>query len=152
MKRKSLVRIHVIATVLAILAISTFFISSLMAELSGNFSLIKTVKQSILYALPLLIIAMPTLAITGNRLAGTSRSRNVMMKKRRMKFVMINGIILMSLAVFLYYQSHFKSINDLFLIAQITELVFGFVNLTLIGLNVRVGLILSGKLRLRKSR
>lgn len=151
MKRKSLVRVHVTATVLAMLTISVFFTSSLVAELSGDLNLIKTVKQGILYALPILIITMPTLAITGKKLAGGSKNPKVIEKKRRMKFIMINGIVLISLAVFLYYQSHFRVINKTFLIAQVTEFVFGLGNLTLIGLNVRAGLILSGKLKPKKS-
>ena len=36
MKRKGLVQVHLIATVLAVLVISTFFITSLVAELGGD--------------------------------------------------------------------------------------------------------------------
>lgn len=150
MKRKTLVRIHVLATAFAVLTISTFFILSFTAELSGDLNFIKTIKKGILYGLPLLIIAMPLLAITGNKLAGSSNHPKVIEKKFRMKLVMINGVILISLAVFLYYQSHYRMINNTFLMAQITEFVFGLANLTLIGLNVRAGLILSGKLRFEK--
>ncbi len=146
MKRKNLVSIHVVATAFAILVISTFFISSLIAELDGAIDVIRTVKQGIFYALPILILTMPTLAITGNKLAGNSKNPKVTEKKRRMKFVLFNGMILISLAVFLYYQSHFKMINNVFLIAQIMEFIFGLGNLTLIGLNVRAGLMLSGKI------
>ncbi len=150
MKRKTLVNIHIIATVCAMLTISTFFILSLKVELSGDLNGIKSVKQGILYALPLLIIAMPTLAISGNYLAGGSKNPIVIKKKRRMKIITVNGIILICLAIFLYYQSHFRSTNNVFLFVQITELVFGLGNLILIGLNVKTGLILSGKLRLEK--
>ncbi|TRX52225.1 hypothetical protein FNH22_22675 [Fulvivirga sp. M361] len=151
MKRKTLVKIHVIATIVAMLTISTFFALSLAAELRGDPDLIKTVKRGILYALPLLIIAMPTLAITGNQLARNSKNPKVIEKKLRMKFVMINGIVLISLVVFLYYQSHFKVINTTFLIAQIAEFIFGLGNLTLIGLSARTGLMLSDKLRSEKN-
>ncbi len=146
MKRKTLLRIHVFATALAVLMISSFFLSSLLAELSGDADIIKTVKRTILQTLPLMFIAMPALAITGNRLAGNSKHPQVREKKNRMKVVVINGMILTGLAGFLYYQSHFRSIDSIFLVAQICEFVFGLGNLTVIGLNIRAGLILSGRL------
>ena len=145
MKRKLLVGLHVTATGVATLVIATFFISSLLAELSGDLNGIKLVKRCILYALPILILAMPTLAITGSKLAGNTSTKYVKRKKRRMKLVMLQGLLLIGLAVFLYYQSHMKSINDTFLIAQSAELIFGLINLTLIGLNAKDGLALSGR-------
>ena len=87
MKRNTLVKIHVIATIVAMLTISTFFALSLTAELRSDPDLIKTVKRGIFYALPLLIIVMPTLAITGNQLARNSENPKVIEKKLRMKFV-----------------------------------------------------------------
>ena len=60
---------------------------------------------------------------------------------------MVNGIILISLAVFLYYRANYISIDNTFLYAQITEFIFGLSNLTLIGLNIKSGLQLSGKLK-----
>ena len=147
MKHKTLVGIHIAATLIAILTIGVFFISSLIAELRGDLNLIKTVKRSILYALPILIIAMSTLAISGNKLAEGSGNLMVRKKKHRMKFVMINGMILISLAFFLDYRSHYKTADNAFLITQVFEFVFGLANLSLIGLNARTGLILSGRLR-----
>lgn len=150
MKRKTLVNIHIIASACAMLTIGTFFILSFKAELAGDWNDIKSVKQGILFALPILIIAMPAIAISGNMLAGDSGNPNVMEKKRRMKIITMNGIILICLAIFLYYQSHFRSFNNTFLFAQIAELVFGLGNLILIGLNARTGLKLSGRIGFEK--
>ena len=147
MKRKSIVKLHITATVIAVLTISTFFISSLRAEIIGDNLLIKTVKTGILYALPLLLLVMPTLAITGNKLAGKSKHPSILKKLRRMKFVMINGFILIGLAVFLYYLANYQSIDDTFLYVQIAEFIFGLSNLSLIGMNIKTGLQLSGKLK-----
>ena len=58
MKRKGLVRVHLIATVLAVLVISTFFITSLVAELGGDPLFIKSVKRRILYFVTLLVFVM----------------------------------------------------------------------------------------------
>mgnify|MGYP003402904894 FL=1 len=151
MKRKTVVRIHLVATIIAVVTIATFFTISLIAEIRGDQVFIKAIKALILYALPLMIFAMPCLAITGNKLAGKSKNALVEIKKKRMKFVMLNGIILVSLAIFLYYRSHFQSIDGVFLTFQIAEFVFGLTNLSMIILNARNGMQLSGKLKRRVS-
>ena len=63
MKRKNIVKAHLIATIIAALTILTFFSTSLFAEIKGDEALIKSVKAFILYALPIMIIAMPALKI-----------------------------------------------------------------------------------------
>lgn len=147
MKRKTIVKVHFIATVIAGLTIVTFFSLSLIAEIKGDIQFIKSVKAFILYALPVMVIAMPMLKITGDKLAGKSNNPIILAKKRRMKLMIVNGVGLISLAVFLYYRSHFHTIDHVFLVAQIAEFGFGLGNLTLIVLNARSGLQLSGKLK-----
>ena len=144
MKRKTVVRIHLVATIIAVVTIATFFTISLIAEIRGDQVFIKAIKA-------LIFFAMPCLAITGNKLAGKSKNALVEIKKKRMKFVMLNGIILVSLAIFLYYRSHFQSIDGVFLTFQIAEFVFGLTNLSMIILNARNGMQLSGKLKRRVS-
>jgi len=147
MKRKNLVRIHVIATIIAAITIASFFISSLAAEINGSETAIREVKKVILFSLPVLLIAMPALGATGNMLAGKSQNPIVLAKKRKMKFVLINGLTLISLACFLYYRSHYQTIDGIFFAAQLTEFAFGLTNLTLIGLNIKSGFQLSGRLK-----
>lgn len=147
MKRKTIVKVHFIATVIAGLTIVTFFSLSLIAEIKGDIQFIKSVKAFILYALPVMVIAMPMLKITGDKLAGKSNNPIILAKKRRMKLMIVNGVGLISLAVFLYYRSHFHTIDHVFLVAQIAEFGFGLGNLTLIVLNARSDLQLSGKLK-----
>ena len=146
MKRKNLVSIHMVATAVATVTILIFFTLSLATELHGDEELIKSVKTAILRALPILLFAMPALAISGNKLAGASRSVLVRQKQQRMKMTMINGIILASLAVFLYYRANYQTIDNVFLYAQVAELFFGLFNLILIGLNIKAGLKLSGRM------
>lgn len=145
MRRKTFVSIHVTATMVAMLSIATFFISSILAEISGDEALIRQVKEAIFFSLPLLLVAMPTLGISGNKLAGKSNHPIVLLKQKRMKFIIMNGIILTSLACFLYYRSHYQSIDTVFLGVQFAEFGFGLINLSLIGLNINSGLKLSGK-------
>ena len=145
MGRKSVLKLHLAGTILAVLTISTYFFSSLTAEVIGNEYIIKVVKAGIFYSLPVLIIVMPILAISGNKLAGNSKNKVIQQKKRRMKVIMGNGFLLVSLAVYLYYHVSFKSINFLFYLLQIVELSLGLANLVLMVLNIRSGFMLSGR-------
>ncbi|MEM0517210.1 MULTISPECIES: hypothetical protein [Aequorivita] len=145
MKHKQLIKIHIATTVIAALTIANFFTFSLIAEIIGDADFIKQVKTVILYCLPVLIIAMPLLALSGKRLAGKSINPLVLQKQKRMKFVAINGLLLISLAIYLYYHANFKTIDTTFFTVQGIELLLGAVNLSLIGLNIRAGLRLSYK-------
>ncbi|WP_149303814.1 hypothetical protein [Pareuzebyella sediminis] len=148
MKRKTIVKAHIIATSIAVLTIGCFFSFSLIAEIIGNQEFIKQVKTGILYCLPVLLFAMPILGITGKKLAGKSQSPIVATKMKRMKFVAFNGIILISLAIYLYFRAINNNIDSTFLYVQIIELLFGAINLTLIGLNIKAGMKLSGRIKI----
>lgn len=150
MKRKTVVKAHVIRSAVAVITISAFFTLSLIAELSGDVEYIKQVKKMILYSLPLLLIAMPILALTGKKLAGKSQNPIVLAKQSRMKIIAINGMVLIGLAIFLYFRSHYKAVDEVFLAAQIAEFGFGLTNLTLIGMNIRSGFKLSGSFKKSK--
>ena len=147
MKRKSLVTIHIVATTIAAITIATFFFSSLVAEINGEEAFIRTVKERILIALPVLLVAMPALGITGNKLAGKSQNAVVLAKKRRMRLVFANGLTLVFLACFLYYRSHYLSLDSIFMVAQFAEFGFGLANLVLIVLNIRNGFQLSARFK-----
>lgn len=150
MKRSRIVTAHLTATIIATLTIGAFFSSSLTAELIGDDLFIRQVKTTILYCLPVLIIAMPMLAISGNRLAGKSENPLIVKKKRRMRFIALNGVALISLAIYLFYHATYRTIDRTFISVQVVELLFGAINLGLIGLNINAGLKLSGRLPLRK--
>ncbi len=146
MKRKTILKAHIGATIVAAITIITFFSLSLVAEIKGDISFIQRIKALILYALPILVVTMPVLKFTGDKLAAKSKSPMVLAKKKRMKLIGINGMVLISMAVFLYYRSHYQSIDQLFLIAQMMEFGFGLGNLTLIALSAKDGRQLSGRL------
>ena len=147
MKRNTMLKAHISASIIAAVIILAFFSLSLIAEIKGDIQFIKSVKTFILYVLPVILIAMPMLKITGDKLAGKSCNPILLAKKRRMKLMIINGVGLISLAIFLYYRSHFHTIDHIFLTAQIAELGLGLGNLTLIVLNAKSGMQLSGKLQ-----
>lgn len=151
MKRKKILLLHVIATIGAVITISTFFIVSVRAEIIAEEGLIQDVKTRILYCLPILIVLMPCLAISGRKLAGQSKHPVIIKKMTRMKLVMANGIILVSLAIFLYYRANYIVIDSTFLYAQIAEFIFGLSNLALLGLNIKTGLQLTGRIKRKGS-
>ncbi len=146
MKRTKIITAHISATAVATLTISCFFTFSLIAEIMGDPLFIKQVKTGILYSLPILLITMPILGLSGKNLAGNSKNPIIAQKMKRMKLVALNGIILISLAIYLYYHALYKTIDTTFLYIQIVELVIGGINLSLIGMNIRAGMRLSGRL------
>lgn len=147
MKRSKIVGVHITATIIATITISSFFSFSLIAELIGNALFIKQVKTGILYCLPILIIAMPMLALSGKKLARNSKNPIVADKMKRMKLIALNGVVLISLAIYLYYHAIYKIVDRTFLYVQIVELLIGALNLGLISMNISSGLKLSGRRR-----
>ncbi|WP_375587335.1 hypothetical protein [Flagellimonas aurea] len=128
------------ATGTALLTIATFFGFSFAAEIIGQVEFIKKVKTGIVRALPILVLAMPVLGITGKKLSGNSKDPVIVLKMRRMKIVAINGILLILLALYLYYSSLKGDIDIIFFSFQVLELCLGAINLWLIVLNIRSGL------------
>lgn len=143
MKRSRIVSVHIIASIIAVLTISSFFCFSLTAELIGDDAFIKQVKTGILYCLPVLIMVMPTLALSGKTLAGNSKNPLVIKKMTRMKIIALNGLILITLAIYLYYHAIYKFIDTTFYYIQMVELFLGALNLGLIVMNINTGLKLS---------
>jgi hypothetical protein len=94
---------------------------------------------------------VPALAITGAsgfRLAGTSSDSRLVRKKRRRPFIAGNGIlILIPAALYLSMVASRGEFGSHFYGVQAVELVAGAVNLTLMFLNIRDGLCLTGRLR-----
>lgn len=151
MNKSVLLKGHVVATIIAFLTISTFFFSTLWAEVFGGASIILKVKTLIFYLLPVLIVAMPVLAFTGIRLAAKNSSELVSRKLKRMRKIGINGVLLISMAVFLYLRALNFHFDFLFWSMQVIELGLGGTNLVLIGLNIRDGLRLSGKIKTKSA-
>jgi hypothetical protein len=147
MNKKSLIVVHLTATAVATITIGSFLTFSVLAELLGELEFIRFVKLNIVRSLPVLLIAMPALGISGVKLAGKSKNPLVITKLKRMKIIGLNGILLILLALFLFYRIKNHGMDTLFLMAQVVELLLGGINLILIGLNLKAGLELSGKLK-----
>lgn len=145
--------IHRIAAIMATLCIATFFTSTIVVELFGSYESIAMVKS--LIVLPGLFILVPAIAITGVTGFSLSKSRAgrlVESKKKRMPFIAANGLlILLPAAIILDYCAFSGSFGTRFYIIQGLELMAGAVNLTLMGLNMRDGLRMTGKLRFKET-
>ncbi len=141
-------KVHLLAGVIATLCIATFFISTIVVELFGSPDAIAAVKG--LIVMPGLFILIPSIAATGGTGVALSKFRKgpfLDKKKKRMPFIGANGIlILLPCAIFLNQWASIGSFDTKFYILQIVELVAGAINLTLMGLNMRDGLRMTGKL------
>jgi hypothetical protein len=140
---------HFIAGLLATLTIAGFFLSTVIVELFGSHESVATVKAVIV--MPGLFILVPAIAAAGGSGFYLSRSRQgrlVEAKKKRMPFIAANGLlVLIPCAIVLDRWAAADTIDSTFYLVQGLELLAGAANLTLMGLNIRDGLKMSGRFR-----
>ena len=135
-----LARIHVAAATGAIAVIAAFLLSSGVNELIGGAGDIRVLRHAILLGLPLLIACLATAGLTGQRLAGGSRSAIVRRKQRRLQAAAAAGLlVLVPCALILNHLATAPTTGGAFTALEITESVFGTVNLSLLALNFRDG-------------
>ncbi|MGR5149236.1 hypothetical protein ACQKP8_22175 [Photobacterium alginatilyticum] len=146
MKSSILKKAHKYAAVCALLLIVTFFTSSVVVDLWGDLAMITRVKQAIWSCVLLLVIAMMTTGITAKKLYKAKPKGIFAKKELRMKVAAANGvIILLPAAYFLAVWSANGQFDQVFWTVQIIELIAGFINAVLIGLNIRDGIRLGQK-------
>ncbi len=142
--------VHPVAGGVALLTIATFWVSTVISELSGSRALIASVKTTIPWGFLLLIPALAAAGGTGVLMSKGSRVGLVGTKFKRMPFIAGNGIlVLIPSALFLASKASAGEFDTNFYLVQALELVAGGVNITLLGLNMRDGLKLKGWLRRR---
>ncbi|WP_202922320.1 hypothetical protein [Pseudoxanthomonas koreensis] len=139
--------IHPLAGAIALLTIATFWISTAVSELFLSEHAVTVVKTSIPWGFLLLIPALAAAGGSGFKLAGKARGGLVGKKARRMPFIAANGILLLvPSALFLAWKAANGELDSIFYAVQGLELVAGAANICLLGLNMRDGLRLKGKL------
>jgi hypothetical protein len=140
-------RIHPIAGIIGFLTILTFWIATVVSELSGSADAISAVKQAIPWGLLILAPALIVTGASGFRMASASSNSRILSKKRRMPFIAANGLlILIPCALYLAALASRGDFGNRFYSAQALELVAGAINLALMSLNIRDGLRLTGRL------
>jgi hypothetical protein len=145
----TLSRVHLAAALLAMLTIALFLVSTVVVEATGAHTAVARVKG--LIVVPGLFVLVPAIALTGSTGFVLSRGWQaplVARKKRRMRLIAGNGLlILVPAAIVLDQWAGAGAFDARFYVAQAVELVAGGTNLTLMGLNMRDGLRLRGRLR-----
>ena len=145
-------QIHCIAGLLATLTIATFFLATLGVELFGSHAAVAGVKSWIV--MPGLFMLVPALAATGGSgwfLSKSRQARLVAAKQQRMPFIAANGLLVMiPCAIVLNHWAAAGTFDTTFYGVQALELLVGAVNLTLMGMNIRDSLQMSGRLRPRQ--
>ncbi|MCU7797204.1 MAG: hypothetical protein KZQ75_08745 [Candidatus Thiodiazotropha sp. (ex Myrtea spinifera)] len=139
--------LHLLGAITATLCIATFFSATLFVELFGSPETIATVKK--LIVMPGLLILIPAIAMTGATgfsLGKNRKGRLVEAKKKRMPIIGANGVlVLLPAAIFLDQWAAVGAYDLKFYVVQGLELIAGAVNLTLMGMNIRDGLKMTGK-------
>ena len=143
-------KIHAAAGGLALLTITTFWSSTIISELFGTPEQIAVTKTAILFGMLILIPALATTGATGFSLGGKWKSPVIANKKRRMKLAAANGIVILVPSAF--YLAWFARAGDFgtgFVIVQAIELIAGAANISLLSLNMRDGMKLSKRRKLK---
>ncbi len=132
--------IHAGAGTVAMILIAAFLTATAISELFLDDAAILSVKKAILTGLCLLI---PFLAIAGGSgfsLARGRHSPSIEKKRRRMKIIAANGLlILLPLAILLYLRATSGRFDGLFYGMQMLEVLAGIFQLSLLVLNFRDG-------------
>jgi hypothetical protein len=144
--RTLLRRIHLVAGLVGFVIIFIFWTSTVSVELFGSHEAIADVKRAIRWGLILLVPALAITGLTGFRMAGQSTNPRVLAKKRRMPFIAGLGLIILVPAALYLAATVDDGLGTSFYLAQALELLAGATNLTLMALNIRDGLRLTGRL------
>ncbi|MDR7222148.1 hypothetical protein [Aminobacter aminovorans] len=139
-------KLHAAAGGVALLTVSCFWISTVAAELTGSAEIIATVKATILAGMAVLIPAMTIAGASGFSLGKGWKSPVVQHKKRRMRIIAANGLLVLLPSAYVLAGWAAEGRFDIaFIIVQTLELTAGAVNITLLSLNMRDGLALRRK-------
>lgn len=143
--------IHALAGIIAFVTISLFFISTIAVELFGDATAVTRVKAAIVSGLFVLVPALAITGGTGFALSGSNPKGLAAKKLRRMKIIAPNGILVLApAALFLNWKAGAAEFDLVFFTVQVLELVAGSTNLILLGLNIRDGLRMTGRLGRRQ--
>jgi hypothetical protein len=143
MSRLALRTLHIAASALALLLIATFLSATVVAELGGDPGRIAQVKAGIFYGIFALAPVMATLGLSGWRLGRGTTHSLVRRKLARMRIIGANAaLVLVPCAVVLHWLAASASFGTSFYLLQALELAAGSLNLTLLALNLRDGLVL----------
>ena len=140
-------KIHAIAGGIAFLTILLFWTSTVFTELFSSHETTAVVKAWILKGMFVLIPAMMIVGGSGMSLAGKRDDAPILRKKKRMPIIAATGLlILLPAAFYLESKAANGAFDSWFYLIQAVELIAGASNLSLMFLNIRDGLRMTGKI------
>ncbi len=146
-------RIHAVAGGIGFLMILLFWTSTAVTELFASHEMIATVKALILNGMFILIPSMIIVGGSGMAMGKNRKDALALGKKRRMPVIALNGLlVLLPSAWFLASKSSAGEFDTTFYIVQGIELIAGAANITMMALNIRDGLTMTGKIRRARHR
>ena len=140
--------VHAAAGSLVLLLVLSFLSITILSELSMDADNVIFAKRLILYGVCLLVPVMAVAGGSGFSLAAGRIGPLVELKKRRMRLIAANGLLVMlPSAIWLYYAAARGEFGAAFMVVQAIELAGGLAQFYLLARNFRDGLRLSGRLR-----
>ena len=140
-------RIHAVAGIVGFFTILSFWTSTVMVELFGSQAAVVAVKSWVLSGMIVLVPAMVIVGATGMSLGRRRRDLLSNAKKGRMPLIATNGIvILVPAAFYLAFKAGSGVFDGWFYAVQAVELLAGMANLVMMGLNMRDGLRMTGRI------
>ena len=138
--------VHAVAGGAAMLTIASFWVATVISELFLDHAAVAAAKHAIVCGLFLLVPILVATGGSGFILARTRSGRLVTRKQMRMRFIAVNGVLVMiPAALFLNSQTAAGRFDMTFYAVQAVELLVGAVQLILMGLNFRDGRRLAGR-------
>lgn len=142
--------VHPVAGALALAIIAAFWLSTALSELFASQAAVTAVKTAIPWGFLVLVPALAATAGSGFALAKRGRAGLVGAKMKRMPLIATNGLlILIPAALFLAAKARAAEFDVAFYAVQALEPAAGGANILLLGLNMRDGLRMKGRLRRR---
>lgn len=140
--------VHPVAGALALVTIATFWLSTVFSELFASQPAVVAIKTAIPWGFLVLVPALAATGGSGFALAMGQRAGLVGAKIKRMPLIAANGIlILIPAALFLASKARAAEFDAVFYAVQALELAAGAANIAFLGLNMRDGLRMRGRLR-----
>ena len=140
-------KIHAAAGGIAFLTILTFWTSTVFSELFASHVTVVMVKGLILQGMFILIPAMIIVGGSGMSMGAKRQDEPALRKKKRMPIIALTGLlVLLPAAFYLEMKASGGAFDSWFYTVQLVELIAGGSNLTLMFLNIRDGLTMTGKI------
>jgi CDGSH-type Zn-finger protein len=141
--------LHAVAGVLGFVLVATFVLSTMGSALIGGPEAIATVKRLNFMGMFVLLPALAGAGATGMSLLGKRKDPVALTKQvRGPRAFMTNLLVVLPIAIFLWFRASAGTFDALYYGAQTIELVAQAFCLLMIGLNIRDGLAIRGRIRL----